>query len=139
MIKKCLLYFIISLLCIGTIFCLLLDIPVFIKQYSYGLFQIISEHIEDKIQIWKTPNSSTANWDLGLDYIGFNNEKAFKYISKAIELNPNDKGAIIAMAQYYHNIGNNGKAAYYYEKVYEKNPQKDVSNLYLYYLLLNPM
>ena len=134
--KKCFLYFIIILLCIGTIFCLLFDVTVFIKQYSYNLFQTISEHMEDKIQIWKTPNSSTANWDLGLNYIGINNEKAFKYISKAIEINPNDKGANVAMAQYYHNIDNNGKAAYYYEKVYERNLQKDVSNLYLYYLLL---
>jgi len=132
---------------IGTICVLLLavfliyyfEMFTFVKPHLWEIKIRIRENINHRLSLIKNPNSYTENFYAGLNYIGYNNTKAYKLLMRARKIDPNKASAYFGLSQYYANIGKFEEATKYYNKfksIKEVENQEDfpILDIYVFYL-----
>lgn len=99
-----------------------------------------------KSRAMEEPNNATAQYNLGVAYHKARKiEMSVKAFEKAIELDPNYKGALVALGQIYEGEGLErykdkftlGKARIYYEKALSIDPQDRYLHQLLAHVYLN--
>ncbi|MEI8278275.1 MAG: tetratricopeptide repeat protein [Bacteroidota bacterium] len=97
-------------------------------QNKYGISLLAMNKLSDALRVYtyiitENPNYTIANTNLGFLYMQQGNSTmAYNYLSKALELDPDNEQALVNIAVWYHNERQADKARKALEHLLQKHP-----------------